>query len=132
MMSGIAPGEKVQEQHDEEQEYDGMKDDDELPMIGRRIDVSEADRRGGHEAEIDEIEPGMRRSPQEAQPAVNDGKIEGDLDIVQEQEQDRPLGRTGFVKYLGGKEKGCDIEDRFRQQVAGDCLDENICIPSCR
>ena len=44
MMPGVAPGEKVQEQHDEEQEYDGMKNDDELPVIGRRIDVSETDR----------------------------------------------------------------------------------------
>jgi hypothetical protein len=130
MMPGVDPGEKVQEQYDEDQEYYRMKYDHVFPVSGRGIDISETDGRGGHEAEIDEIEPGMGLSLQQVQSAVNDGKIESDLDVVQEEEQDRSLGRTGFVENLGGKEKGRDIENRFRQKIAGYCLDEDIRIPS--
>lgn len=88
MMPGIDPGEKVQEEHDEEKEYDRMKDDHVFPSSGRRIDVSETDCRGSHEAEIDEVEPGMSLSLQQVEPSVYDGKIEGNLDVVEEQEQD--------------------------------------------
>ena len=104
MMLRVGPGKKIKEQHDEEQEYDRMKYDYIFPRSGRRIDVAKADGRGGHEAKIDEIEPGMDLSLQQVQASVNDGKIERNLDIVEEQEQDRPLGRTGLVEYLGGKE----------------------------
>src|SRR5690242_4606308 len=99
-MPGIAPGEKVQEEYDEEQEYDRMKYDHVFPRIGRGIDVSETDRRGRHETEIDEIEPGVRVCLQQVQAAVNDSEIKGNLDVVEEEEQDRPPGRTGFVEDL--------------------------------
>jgi hypothetical protein len=129
-MPGVDPGEKVKEEHDEEKEYDRVKDDHVLPRISRWIDVSETDCRGGHKAEIDEVEPGMSLSLQQVEPTVYDGKIEGNLDVVEEQEQDRPLGRSGFVENLGGKEQGGNIKNGFRQQVAGYRLDEDIRIPS--
>ena len=130
MMPGVDPGEKVQEEHDEEKEYDRMKYDNVFPRSSRWIDVPETDCRGGHEAEIDKVEPGMNLSLQQVESSVNDGEIEGNLDVVEEQEQDRPLGRSGFVKNLGGKEQGCNIKNCFRQQVAGYNLDEDIRIPS--
>ena len=114
-MPGVNPGEKVQEQYDEEQEYYRMNYDHIFSQIGCWIDVSETDCGGCHKTEIDEIEPGMNLSLQQVQSSINNGKIEGDLDVIEEQEQDRPLGRTGFIKDLGGKEKGRDIENRFRQ-----------------
>ena len=130
MMPGVDPGEKVQEEDDEEKEYERMKYDNVFPRSSRWIDVPETDCRGGHEAEIDEVEPGMSLSLQQVESSVNDGKIEGNLDVVEEQEQDRPLGRSGFVENLGGKEQGCNIKNCFRQQVAGYSLDEDIRIPS--
>jgi len=129
-MSGVPPREKVQEQHDEEQEYYRMKDDHIFPWIGRWIDISEADCRGGHETEVDKVEPGMSISPQQVQSSVNDGKIKANFDVIEKQQQYRPPGRSGFVKDLGRKEKGRDIKDRFRQQIAGDRLDDDIRIPS--
>lgn len=92
MMLRVDPGEKVQKEHDEEQEYEGMNYDHVFPRCGCGIDVSETDCRGGHEAEIDEVEPGMSLSLQQVQSAVNNGKIEGNLDVVKEQEKDGPLG----------------------------------------
>ena len=115
MMPGVDPGEEVQEEDDEEKEYDRMKYDNVFPRSSRWIDVPETDCRGGHEAEIDEVEPGMSLSLQQVESSVNDRKIEGDLDVVEEQEQDRPLGRSGFVENLGGKEQGCNVKNCFRQ-----------------
>src|SRR5579863_5812937 len=111
MMPGVDPGEKVQEEYDEEKEYDRMHYDHVFPPSGRWIDVSKTDCRGGHEAEINEIEPGMSFSLQQVESSVYDGKIEGNLDVVEKQEQDRPLGRSGFVENLGGKEQGCNIKN---------------------
>jgi len=65
MVPRVGPGEKIEEQHDEEQEYDRMKYDRIFPRSGCGIDVSEADGRGSHETEIDEIEPGMGSSLQQ-------------------------------------------------------------------
>lgn len=129
-MMSVDPGKKVQEEHDEEQEYDRVKYDHVFSRNGCRINVSETDCRGSHETKIDEIEPGMCSSLQQAEPSVNDRKIEGNFDVVEEQKQDRPLGRTGFVEDLGGKEKRRDIENRFRQQIAGNCINQDIRIPS--
>src|SRR5579859_4906961 len=72
----------------------------------------------------------MSLSLQQVESTVNDGKIEGNLYVVEEQKQDRPLGRSGFVENLGGKEQGCNIKNCFRQQVGGYSLDEDIRIPS--
>jgi len=130
MMPAVHPGKEVQEEDDEEKEYDRMKYDNVFPWSRRWKDVPETDCRGGHEAEIDEVKPGMSLSLQQVESPVNDSKIEGNLDVVEEQEQYRPLGGSGFVENLGSKEQSCNIKNCFRQQVAGYSLDEDIRIPS--
>jgi len=43
MMPAVDPGEKVQEEDDEEKEYDRMKYDNVFPESSRRINVPETD-----------------------------------------------------------------------------------------
>lgn len=122
-LSGVGdvlfPAEKIYEKAHENEKDKGLAAHQNLARIGNRMDIAVAQRGRGHKAVVEVVDSGPGLGIEQVQAGINQPEVECNLNVIEQQQQDGPVGRPGMGKHICHKNQGSYVQEGLEKKIDG-------------